>query len=275
MSLNILAIGASKNIGYHAASKFLALGHTVTFLLRSVSVFDADTSVQAYIKSGHAQLVKGDALVLADVRHAWEEAGRKGLVDVLLFTVGGAPSFHILKGAIITPPNLVTQCFANVLCTLPRTSPLPKIVAISSSGLTKQGHDALPLALKPVYGYLLRLPHKDKLGLEVLAHHAAGMPWNGREDGEPSEEILEKHWKERPGMPKEGEVPRILVVRPAWLTDGESEAEKGDRNPPYRVSEGKELSGYTVSRKDVAHFIVEAVIDRWSEFENKSVHIVY
>ncbi|KAJ8508398.1 hypothetical protein ONZ45_g9326 [Pleurotus djamor] len=261
-SLNILAVGASKNIGYYATSKFLALGHTVTFLLRSVSVFDDNAAIQNYVKCGHAQLVKGDALVQADVQRAWDEAARKGAIDVVLFTVGGTPTFHILKGAIITPPNLVTQCFANVLCTIPKTSPLPKIVTISSLGLTKDGHNALPLALKPLYGYLLKLPHKDKLGLEVLAHHAAGLPWDNKKDGEPSEDILEKDWKQRPGMPKEGELPRILVVRPAWLTDGESKAEtkadkKGDK-PPYRVSE-QEISGYGISRKDVAHFIVDAV----------------
>ena len=40
----------------------LAQGATVTFLLRSPSVFDQDAEMQKYIKNGQARLVKGDTL---------------------------------------------------------------------------------------------------------------------------------------------------------------------------------------------------------------------
>jgi hypothetical protein len=64
------------------------LGHTITFLLRSPSVFDKDEVLQTYLKAGKARLVKGDALVLDDVGHAWNEAAKGGDIDLLLFTVG-------------------------------------------------------------------------------------------------------------------------------------------------------------------------------------------
>jgi hypothetical protein len=83
------------------------------------------------------------------------------------------------------------------------------------------------------------------------------------------------------GGSKEGELKRVLVVRPALLTDGECLAEKlelegvkKESKKAYRVSEG-ELGGWTVSRKDVAHFVVDAIVHRWDEFEDKCVSIAY
>lgn len=63
-------------------------GATVTFLLRSLKVFDEDATIQKYVASGHARLVKGDGLVPEEVRHGWEEATKDGPVDFVLFTVG-------------------------------------------------------------------------------------------------------------------------------------------------------------------------------------------
>ena len=106
MSLDILSIGASRNIGYLSSIRFLGeyvlfcdicsifirtsldAGATVTFLLRTPSVFDEDATIQKYIKSGKAQLLKGDALVESDVKRAWGEAAKYQSVDLLIFTVG-------------------------------------------------------------------------------------------------------------------------------------------------------------------------------------------
>jgi hypothetical protein len=63
-------------------------GATVTFLLRSPTVFDTDEEIQRYVKNGHAVLVKGDALVSADVQKAWDTASKDRPVDFLLFSVG-------------------------------------------------------------------------------------------------------------------------------------------------------------------------------------------
>jgi hypothetical protein len=55
-------------------------------------MLDEDVSVQKYVQSGHARLVYGDALIEADVRRGWEEAGKggsiEGAVDFLISTVG-------------------------------------------------------------------------------------------------------------------------------------------------------------------------------------------
>ena len=71
-----------------------AKGATVTFLLRSLSVFDTNETMQTYLHSGKARLVKGDALDKEDVQRGWTEAAKPTHegdvtgVDTLLFTLG-------------------------------------------------------------------------------------------------------------------------------------------------------------------------------------------
>lgn len=60
----------------------------MTFLLRSPEVFDNDEEILKHVKTGKAQLVKGDALVTEDVRRVWEKATEEAPVDLALFTVG-------------------------------------------------------------------------------------------------------------------------------------------------------------------------------------------
>ncbi|KAJ6521916.1 hypothetical protein DFH09DRAFT_1192026 [Mycena vulgaris] len=270
MALNILAFGASRNIGYFSAVRLLEKGATVTFLLRSPAVFDEDPVLQGYVKTGNARLLKGDATNEADTRRAWTEAG---LVDAVIFSVGGIPSFHIIKGVVMNPHNLVTQCIMNVLCTMPTyaAAPQPKFIVISSTGLTPSAHAALPLLLKPLY-LMLAAPHRDKVGMERVIAHCAGLPWNSEIDGEPAADIVGERWTQRKGLPAPGTLKHVLVVRPALLTDGKCVADEG-KGKSYRVGEG-ELGGYTISRKDLAHFVVDALA-RWDEFENKRVNVAY
>ncbi|KAJ7346957.1 hypothetical protein DFH08DRAFT_1007441 [Mycena albidolilacea] len=221
--LNVLSFGASRNIGYFSAVCLLEKGATVTFLLRSPSAFDGDATIQQYIRSGHARLVKGDASNEADTQRAWTEAG---VVDAVIFSVGTIPTFSVTKGFIQTPANLVTQCFLNVLCIIPEytDAPQPKIIVISSTGLTPFAHKSLPVLLKPLYG----------------------VAWDSKADGAVAEDILGGGWTRRKGLPAAGSLRRMLVVRPALLTDGKCVADeveaKGKDKLPYRVS-GQELGG--------------------------------
>lgn len=269
MPLNVYAIGASRNIGYFAAIRLLDAGATITFLFRSAST---DETIKKFAEEGKAHVVKGDALIENDVRLGWEKALEHGPVDFVLFTVGGTPKFHLLRGAVITPENLVTQCLLNVLCTMP--SDHSKLVAISSTGLTKTSHASLPLPLKPLYGYLLAVPHKDKVGAERVITHCAGWQWDPNEK-EPGEDIMGPKWMERSGLPEAGSMAKnVLVIRPALLTDGKCLADAEQSKKTYRVSE-QELGGWTVSRKDVAHFVADAILNRWDEFSGKTVNISY
>jgi hypothetical protein len=231
-------------------------------------------------------------LVKEDVQKAWVEAAKgegEERVDVLLFTVGmispptclitqslivfagGTPKFELTKGFTVSPANLVTQSLINVLSTLPLHH--PKIITMSSTGLTKKSHANLPLALKPLYGYLLAVPHKDKLGSERVVAHCNGWSWDA-EDGE-REDILGSGWMDK--LPEPGSVKDIVVIRPALLVDGDCKADKPKDKcgkEPYRVKEG-DIGGWTVSRKDVAHFVVEGVLENWGEWKGKCISIAY
>ncbi|KAF7302618.1 hypothetical protein HMN09_00896300 [Mycena chlorophos] len=270
-NMNVLAVGASRNIGYLTSIRLLEKGATVTFLLRSPSAFDKDETIQRHVRSGKARLVKGDALKEEDARRAWESAGT---VDTLLFTVGGIPGFNITKGFIQDPPNLVTACLLNVLCTMPAYSSQPKIIILSSIGLSPVAHKALPLPMRMLYSTIVQ-PHKDKLAMERVLAHGAGWTWGLDGATEPEALFIGENWRERPGVPAAGSYTNVLVVRAALLTDGKSLADEQEPKgkSAYRYSE-EELKFYTISRADVAHFIVKS-LERWDEVKGKRINVGY
>ncbi|KAF8967288.1 hypothetical protein BDZ97DRAFT_1756031 [Flammula alnicola] len=276
MPLNVLVIGGSRHIGYHAALRFLDDGATVTFLLRSPATFDSDEAIQKHVKLEKARLVQGDGLVVEDVRNVWAKASQEQPVDLLLFTVGfnGNPKFHPLKGFVISPNNLVTQCLLNVLCEMPKTSPLPKVITLSTSGVSRSSRAKVPFLLKPLYGYLISSALQDKLGVERVIYHCADWAWNPR-DGEPSAEIMGVDWTKREGLPVAGTLKNAMVLRPALLNDGECRADANAKDTAvYRAGEG-EVGGWSISRKDVAHFIYEAVTKNWEEYGGKQISVAY
>ncbi|KIY66660.1 hypothetical protein CYLTODRAFT_398392 [Cylindrobasidium torrendii FP15055 ss-10] len=275
---NVLVFGGSRNIGYYSALRFLRQGASVNFMLRSTSVFDDSAShaeLQTYIKSGKAKLLKGDALVNTDVKSAYEAASACSPVDLVLFTVGGIPEFSLTKGFVLNPPDLVSKCFLNVICSIPTDSPNLKCIFISSSGLTKKSHRAaVPGLFKPLYSHFLAGPHRDKIGMERVLAYCTGWSWEA-EDGEATD-VLGTDWRERTGLPAPGSLENVLVIRPALLTDGECVAETDTKGKaPYRIALDADLKGYTISRKDVSHLVAVAATEKWNEYKNKIVGIVY
>ena len=185
----------------------------------------------------------------------------------------GSPKFHPIKGFVISPHNLVTQCLLNILCEMPKTDPLPKVITLSTSGVSPSSRSQVPFLLNIFYGYLISQPLQDKLGMERVIYHCAGWNWNPK-DGEPKEDIMGKGWQGRDGLPASGQLKNAMVVRPAVLNDGECVADSGGSGRPYRAGEG-EVKGWSISRKDVGHFIFDAVTNHWDEYGNKQVSIAY
>lgn len=161
---------------------------------------------------------------------------------------------------------------------MPQLEQEPKFVFVSSTGLTKASHENLPFLFKPLYSWLLQMPHADKLGLERILHHTTGIPWA---DPEPEPEIMSGgagggvEWKSRPGLPAAGSFKNWIIVRPALLTDGKCEADKQKKEEPYKVVEGDGYRGYIVSRADIAHFIVEGAVLHWSRWKGKILSVGY
>lgn len=159
----------------------------------------------------------------------------------------------------------------NLLRTMPasvRADP-PKLIALSSTGVTKASHNNLPLLMRVPYSWLLSQPHADKLGLERVLVRCMGQQW---EDKEPGAEVLESGWERVSGTPEEGSLRGlVMILRPALLTSGRCKGE-------YRVGEEQNMkghNGYSVSREDVAHFIVEQALVNWDKWAGKRVCIAY
>lgn len=265
-------------------------GSTVTFLLRNTACFDKDEVVQKHLAAGRARLVKGDATVTADVAKAWAEAGRgdrEGEVDIVLFTVGefsflsfpslqahategGTPTIT-MKGGINSDPTLCTRGVLALLSTVPPAlrapGKQPRIIIISSTGVTQASHEALPLAWRLTYPWLLKGPHADKTGLERVLAHVAGRTWTEPEP--PAEVMIRADWQNTEGLPAAGELKdTTVVVRPSFLTDGKLKAQ-------YKLS--REGEGYySISRRDVAHFITEDLLKNgWTKWRGDIVSIGY
>ncbi|CAE6375313.1 unnamed protein product [Rhizoctonia solani] len=253
LTMRVLLFGASRNTGYFVAHRLLAKGHTCTFLLRKPEALESDFSLSGYISSGKAKLVRGDGLVQDDVQRVWNVASSEGPVDLVFFGIGGEPSFSLTKGFVITPPDLTTRSMSVLLSVLQSsTTPAtqPKLITISSNGLDEHSHSLLPLPMKAFYGYFLRLPHEDKLGLEKNVQQAAG--WG---DGQ--------GWFD----PK-----NIVIVRPAFLINGKCAAD--EKPDAYRT--GDELNkAWGISRADVGHFVVEKVIADWEKWAGKAWVVSY
>ncbi|KAI0050852.1 hypothetical protein FA95DRAFT_1587492 [Auriscalpium vulgare] len=284
--MKVFAIGGSRNIGYYASLRLLEKGATVTFLLRNPGAFDSDPKIQEFVQKGTARLVKGDALNKEEVRQGWVTAGQPEAdsttegVDVLLFTLGpsGTSSSFSLRGIVISPADICTRSMLNVLSTLPRSSEHapPRIIAVSTVGLSDISHKSLPLPMRVLYSLVLGQPHEDKRGMEEILAHCLGA--GEASGGNTSPKILPPGWEATDGLPGKGELPAVVVVRPAMLTDGVCRAdEAGSKANAYRVRSDGDLpvaGGYTISRRDVAHFIAERLLGaEWSEWQGKGVSL--
>jgi len=178
--------------------------------------------------------------------------------------------------------NLVSQCLLNVLTTYPTTTPKPKLIMISTIGVSISSRKTLPLLLRFVYGYLIQVPLADKLTCERMINHFAGWEWNSL-DGEPSQEVITgegvnlSDWKERQGVPPIGGLD-AMIIRAAGLNDDVCRADSvKEGEAPYRVAAG-EITGkapWGISRKDVGHFIFETVEKNWGQWGGKQISISY
>ncbi|KFY31866.1 hypothetical protein V494_07909, partial [Pseudogymnoascus sp. VKM F-4513 (FW-928)] len=103
------------------------------------------------------------------------------------------------------------------------------VVAISSTGISDFGRD-IPLAMVPLYHWLLAVPHADKKAMEVAL----------------SEGVMS------------ASLGGFVVIRPSFLTDG---AVKGVADVKVGVESPNGVEslavGYTISRGDIGNWIFE------------------
>lgn len=202
-------------------------------------------------------------------------------------------SFKVTKGFTIDPPNITTKAILNVLCMMPESTPRPKVIAATSIGVTKDS--PIPFVYKPLYGYLLRGPHADKLGLERILAHVSGWKWDDKEPREDITTVDGVKWQDRTGLPSSGSIETLVIRLPLFAeqkqksappasqaaatsqpsgTENEPDAKKKEEEKlKYRIG-GPELSGtYSISREEVGHFIAENALKNWDQFKGKPVTV--
>ena len=124
---------------------------------------------------------------------------------------------------------------AKVVVESVRGLPSPPVIIATSSTGILSTSNQLPLLFKPFYKTLLHKPHIDKINMENAI--------------------------------AEGYVPdKWILIRGALYTDGQ-------RTGKYRVGESE--VGYTISRRDVADFIVKECITSEDKWLGKRPVVVY
>ncbi|KAI1410627.1 NAD(P)-binding protein [Hypoxylon sp. FL1857] len=239
----IAFFGASGGVGLAALSRALAAGHTCIALCRTPSKltdrFPEDKHPNLVVIQGNAHDASAVARCLL---------GREQPADTIVSSIGGVFQFSCMtiddpqvcqKGmaALIEAIGKVRQEYG-----LTQAQWKPRIVVVSTCGISKAGRD-FPLATLPIYKFMLKVPHVDKLEMERLL--LAGTDEKGY---------------------------TYTIVRPSLLND--------DARPERKIRSGidnKPPVGYAISRDDTGRWIFENLLNKESqeEYADKIVTITW
>lgn len=235
-------------------------------LLADRHISDATLAAHLTIVEGDIRDVDkvGDALAVPHKIGSGDlEKNATDVVDIIISGIGGTPVFtpNPLRPSL-DDPTICQDGIATVLSALRaktsagagRRGPKPFFAALSTTGISAQKRD-VPLAMLPMYHWLLAVPHKDKKEMEAL--------------------LLAE-------MAKSAEqrvIQDFLTVRPSFLTNGERRGSGKLRVGKEDAAGAKPVVGYTISREDVGGWLFDEVIkggnQRRQQWTGKMVTITY
>ena len=70
-------------------------------------------------------------------------------------------------------------------------------------------------------------------------------------------------------MKPPGFLTELVIIRPSLLVNGNNKPAKGD----YKTTLGEFNSPFSISRKEVAHFVVEGLLKNWDQWKGTVVKI--
>lgn len=125
----------------------------------------------------------------------------------------------------------------------------PVLLVISTTGVDADGPRDVPWLLRPLYTWLLAVPHDDKRLMEQAVRDAA----------------------------RDEHLVKPVTLRASLLTDGDECPPEQVRAAAYEPSDAVcPVIGYTISRKDVGAFIFREVISTTdSPWLGKTVSVSY
>ncbi|KAI1763051.1 NAD(P)-binding protein [Hypoxylon sp. FL1150] len=238
--------GASTGIGLAALTRALAAGHTCIALCRKPSKLTDRFPAAAH---PNLHVVEGNAHDPSAVSRCLAAPGRsERLVDAVLSSIGGA---FIFSKMTLDDPNVCRRGAATLIEAIAavrqQTGSVawkPRIIMLSTTGMARAGRD-YPLALTPVYRWVLKVPHEDKLAMETAVAEGAVA----------------------------GQGYTYTIVRPSLLVD--------EAQPKREVRVGIDddfVIGYTISRDDTGRWIYGNLLqdgDEIGKYENRIVTITW
>lgn len=247
----ILFLGATGGVALSALKRALAANHTCIALCRTPSKLIAllpDSTAPANL-----HIIQGDArdaatlarCLLPDAGAAAALSGHTQLVDAIVSSLGAYPTLrgmsdpHVCETAMRALLEALRDCRARIGAANWRR---PRLVVVSTTGISTSGVRDVPLLMMPLYKVLLHAPHEDKRIMErlVIEAGAAGAGGKGEDEG-----LVD--W---------------TIVRGSLYTGGPETEEKvrvGVEDPVRGVVESKAV-GYTISREDVGKWVWENCI---------------
>jgi hypothetical protein len=180
-----------------------------------------------------------------------------GVVDIIVSGIGGSPVFtpNPLRPTL-DDPKICQDATSTILealrSGLKSTMEKPLFIAVSTTGISDHGRD-IPIALVPLYHWLLPVPHADKKRMENLLA-------NEIKSAEPT-------------------IRGFVAVRPSLLTDGDLlGVEKIRAGTESEGTVAKSAIGYTISRIDAGNWIYRMLVedkDSRAKYVNQFVSITY
>jgi len=137
-------------------------------------------------------------------------------------------------------PTLCADTMKTLLTAVEQLPPAQRprrLVVISTTGIEEKWND-VPLLFRPMYYYVLEVPHEDK-------------------------RVMEKMIRER----SVDVFPEVITLRPSLLTDGS--------RTEGNVRIGVDVVGYTISREDTGVVTFNLCTKEGDEFVNKTVCASY
>jgi len=192
----------------------------------------------------HLTIITGDVKTPANVSETILPTTK-----IIVCGIGASPAWK--KGHLLPSIDDPTICQSGTSVILEvlrsrQSAVKPLLVVISTTGISKFGRD-IPLAMVPLYHWLLSTPHSDKKVMEEMVTKAV--------EGQ------------------DAAIGEYAIVRPSFFIDGNS----GGKVVRAEVEDGKVAQGavgYTISRKDVGRYMFEGVIQKYTGVPNGKGKIV-
>jgi nucleoside-diphosphate-sugar epimerase len=251
-SKTVAIFGATGGTGLAVLNLCLEAGNAVNVLARSPSKL-------SHLSSQYPNLhvIQGDIRDLLAVKSTLTLNNK--IVDIVVSSIGmafkGGLSFRWNDESICEDATNTILHALSELEAEGKSSSLaggPEMVLLSTTGISEKSRD-IPIAMVPLYRWMLHVPHDDKKKMERSMHHGEGKARN---------------W---------------VLIRPSFLVDGESKGMEKIRisteTPGASLKEQEKESvaiGYKISREDVGLWIFEECVNaNGSKWKGKMVTLTY